>query len=122
MPPAGVTKNDENRICAPLNGNNDTHLKQTTLPVGAIVRISKFKGLYDKGYIPNWSKEHFNVGEAPAARQNSKRRVVKISDYNGEPVIGTWYDKELPHISNNQYRIGRVIRRRTAANGKKEIF
>ena len=62
------------------------------------------------------------MDEAPAARKGSKRRVYKISDYNGEPVTGTWYDEELQHISDNQYHIERVIRRRTAANGSKEIL
>ena len=72
--------------------------------------------------MSNWSKEHFTVGEAPASRNGSKRRVYKISDYIGEPVTGPWYDEELQHITNNQYRIERVIRRRTAANGRKEIL
>ena len=118
MAPAGVTKKDENRIWAHLNGDGDTHLKLTALPVGVIVRINKFKGVFDKGYMPNYLKEHFTMGEAPAARKGSKCRVYKISEYNGEPVSGTWYDEELQHITNNQYCIERVIRRRTAADGR----
>ena len=62
------------------------------------------------------------MSETPAARQGSKRRVYKISAYNREPVTGSWYDEELQHISNNQYRIERVIRQRTAADGTKEIL
>ena len=80
MLPADVTKKDENRIWARLYGDGDTHLKQKTLTVGGMVRISKSKGVFDKGYMPNWSKEHFTVSEEPAARQGSKRRVFKISD------------------------------------------
>ena len=87
-----------------------------------MVRISKSKGVIDKGYMPNWSKEHYTVDAAPAARQGSTRRVYKIRDYNGEPVTGTWYNEELQHISNNQYRIESVIRRRSAADGSNEIF
>ena len=89
MLPADVTKIDENRICARLYGDGDTHMKQKMLPVGGMVRINKSKGVFDKGYMPKWSKEHFTVGEVPTARQGSKRRVYKISDYNGEPVTGT---------------------------------
>ena len=48
--------------------------------------------------------------------------VYKINDYNGEPVTESWYDEELQHISDNQYRIERVLRRRTAADGSKEVF
>ena len=89
MPPADVTKIDENRIWARLYGDGDTYLKQKALPVRAMVRINKSKGVFDKGYMPNWSKDHFTVGETPAVRQGIKRRVYKISDYNGEPVSGT---------------------------------
>ena len=122
MAPADVTKKHENRIWARLYGDGDTHLKQKTLPVAAMVRISKSKGVFEGGYMPNWSKEHFTVGEAPTARKGSKRRVYKISDYNGEPVTGTWYDEKLQHITNNHYRIERLIRRRTASDGRKEIL
>ena len=52
----------------------------------------------------------------------SKRMVYKLNNYNGEPVTGSWYDEELSHIYDNQYRIERVIRRRTAADGNKEVF
>ena len=122
MAPADVTMKNKNRIWARLYGDGDTHLKQKALPVSAMLRINKSKGVFDKGYMPNVSKEHFTVEEAPAAHNGSKRRVYKISDYNGEPVSGTWYDEELRHITNNQYRIERVIRRRTAADGRKEIL
>ena len=122
MLPADVTKKDENRIWARLYKDGDTHLKQKTFTVGGMVRISKSKGVFDNGYMPNWLKEHFTVSEASAARKGSKRRVYRISDYNGEPVTGIWYDDELQHISNNQYRIERVIRQRTAADGTKQIL
>ena len=87
-----------------------------------MVRNSKSKSVFDKGNIPNWSKEHFTVEESQAARKGSKRRVYKISDYNGEPETGIWYEEELQHISDNQYRIERVIRRRTAADGRKFVL
>ena len=87
-----------------------------------MVRISKNKGVFDKGYMPNWYKEHFSVSEAPGLRRGTKRRVYKIADYNGEPVKGIWYPEELKQISNNQYRIERVLRRRKATDGSTEIF
>ena len=90
LAPADVTKKDENRIWVRLYKDGDTHQKQKTLPVHAMVRISKSKGVFDKGYMPHWSKEHFTVEESPAPRKGSKRRVYKISDYNGVPVTGIW--------------------------------
>ena len=69
----------------------------------AMVRINKSKGVFDKGYMPNWSKEHFTVAAAPLKKKVNKRMVDIVNDYNGEPVTGSWYDEELQHISDNQY-------------------
>ena len=118
---ADVKNKDENKLWARLNGDGDTHLKPP-LPHGAMVRISKHKGVFDKGYMPNWSKEHFNISEAPQVKRGTRRRVYKIQDYNGEPVKGFWYPEELQQITDNQYRIERVLRRRKAANGSTELF
>ena len=76
-----------------------------------MVRINKSKGVFDKGYMPNWSKEHFTVAAALPKRKLSKRMVYsyKLNDYNGEPVTGSWYGKELQHIYIYQYRIERVL-------------
>ena len=38
--------------------NND---KDPKFKVGDIVRISKFKNIFSKGYVPNWSKEVFVI-------------------------------------------------------------
>ena len=121
MAPADVEKKDEDRLWVRMYGDGDTHLKPP-LPHGAMVRINKNKGVFDKGYMPNWSKEHFSIGEVPQARKATKRRVYKINDYNGEPVIGSWYPEELQKINDNQYRIEKVLRRRTAADGTQELF
>ena len=88
--PADVVKHHEDRIWRRLYGGGDMHLKPPMLR-GAMVRISKIKGVFDKGYMPNWSKKHFTVDEAPSPRRGNRRRVYKIADYNGKPVKGVWY-------------------------------
>ena len=89
-----------------------------------MVRISNSKGIFEKGYLLNWSKEHFIVEESPqnSLRRASKRRVYKIKDYGGEPVKGIWYQEDLQQISDNQYRIKKVLRRRTSPNGTKKLY
>ena len=119
MAPADVRDHDQDRIWTRLYGDGDTYRKQRVIPAGAMVRINKAKGVFDKGYMPNWSREHFTVADAPPTRRGIKRRVDKIHDYNNEPVSGSWYDEELQHISDNQYYIELVLRRQphlTAAN------
>jgi hypothetical protein len=87
-----------------------------------MVRISKNKGVFDKGYMPNWSKEHFVVDQVPEQKRGTKRRVYKIKDYNNEAIKGTWYPEEVQQITANQYRIEKVLRHRTAPDGTKELF
>ena len=87
-----------------------------------MVRISKNKGVFEKGYLPNWSKEHFTVAETTGDKGRVNRRVYKIDDYNGESVKGTWYPEELQQITDNQYRIKLVIRRRKSPDGSIELF
>jgi hypothetical protein len=121
MPPSKVEKKDEARLWAKMYGDGDTYLKPP-IPRGSMVRISKAKGAFDKGYMPNWSKEHFIVDQVPEQRRGAKRRVYKIKDYNDEAVKGTLYPEELQKIKDNQYRIEKVLRRRTAPDGTKELF
>ena len=59
--------------------------------------------------------------EVPPKR-GTKRRVYKLVDYNDEAVKGSWYPEKLQEISENQYRIEKVLRRRTLPDVTKELF
>ena len=121
MPPADVQKKNENRLWVRLFGDGDTHIKPQILQ-GAMVRASSHKTIFDKGYMPNLTKEHFTVSKAVPSRKGTKRRMYKLVDYNDEDVKGSWYPEGLQEISDNQYRIKKFLRRRTLLNGTKEIF
>ena len=121
MAPADMDKRQDYTLWTRLYGDGDTHLKPP-MPRGSSVRISKNNSVFDKGYMLNWSKEHFTVDEVPIPRRRNKRRVYKIAHYNGDPVKGVWYPEELQHISQNQYRIERVLKRGKAADGSTELF
>lgn len=121
MAPSKVQKKDEDRLWARMYGDGNTYQKPSITP-GSMVRISKNKSVFDKGYMPNWSKEHFVVDQVPEQKRATKRRVYKIKDYSDEAVKGTWYPEEVQYITDNQYRIERVLRRRTAPDGTNELF
>ena len=55
------------------------------------VRISKYKNIFAKGYIPNWSEEVFVIKKV----KNTVSWTYVINDLNGEEIIGTFYEKEL---------------------------
>ena len=123
MAPDQVRERDEARPWTRIYGDGDTYLKRQRrpdLPPGTMVRLSKAKRVFDKGYMPNWTKEHFQVSAAKQARKGTKRPVYKVEDFDGEEVKGSWYPEEMQAISHNQCRIEKVLRRRTRPDGRKE--
>lgn len=119
MAPKDVAKEHEDRLWTKMYGDGDTHLKPA-IPKGAMVRINKSKGVFDKGYMPNWTKEHFQVRDVPPQKRGVKRPIYKLEDYSGDEVKGSWYPEELQAIKDNQYRIEKVLRKRTLPDGTKE--
>ena len=89
---------------------------------GDMVLTSSHKTIFDKSYMPNWTKEHFTVSQAVPPRKGIKRRIYKLVDYNNETVKSSWYPEKIKIIPDNQYRIKKVLRRHTLPNGTKELF
>ena len=121
MAPADIQKKDENRFWVLLFWDGDTHLKPLILQ-GAMVQASSHKTIFDKGYMPNWTKEHFTVSQDVPPRKGTKRRVYKLVDYDDNDVKCSWYPEELQEISTNQFRIEKGLRRRTLPDETKELF
>ena len=121
MAPADVEKKDENRLWVRLFGDGDAYLKPQ-IPQGAMVRASSHKTIFDKGYMPNWTTEHFTVSQAVPPNRGTNRRVYKLMDYHDEFVKHSWYPADLQEISDKQYRIDKVLQRRTLPDGTKELF
>ena len=70
-----------------IKGNNQ---KDSKFKVGNNVRISKYKNIFAKGYIPNWSEEVFVIKKV----ENTLPWTYVIGDLS-EEVLGTFYKKEL---------------------------
>ena len=57
--------------------------------IGDQVRISKIKRKFEKGYLPNFSKEIFTISK----QVPRDLPVYKLKDYDGEELKGTFYEK-----------------------------
>ena len=122
MCPADVQKKDEPKLFNKMFGVDLTKVRSSHSPPlkeGQMVRVSKVKGVFDKGYLPNWSQEHFIVTKVS---QNSKRRVYKLQDYLNEDISGSWYEDEIQPIQKNLYLIEKILRTRKPPKGGKELF
>ena len=71
--------------------NEDCNKNKPKFKVGDRARISKYKNIFAKGYTQNWSEEAFIISQI----KDTVPWTYAISDSNGEPLIGTFYEKEL---------------------------
>lgn len=114
MAPVDVKKKDEDRIWLKLYGTPSA--PKMHLPPGQLVRLSKVKGDFDKGYLPNWTEQHYRV-EGATGRE---RRLYKLQTMKGDPVDASFYPEEVQPIKVNEHRVERVLKRRTLNNGTRE--
>ena len=82
--------------------------KNPKFKVGDHVRISKYKNIFAKGYMPNWSEEIFVTKKI----KNTVPWTHVINDLNDEENIGTFYENELQGTKQNEFRIEKVIKRK----------
>ena len=54
--------------------------------IGDIVRISKYKNIFSKGYTSNWSEEVFVIKKV----KNTVSWTHVINDLNREEIVGTF--------------------------------
>ena len=69
--------------------------------VGDHVRISKYKNVLEKGYVPNLYENVFVI-------KNVKKPVswtYIISDLNSEEIVWTFYKKELLKTNQKEFRV-----------------
>jgi len=75
--------------------------------IGDKVRIQKKKGLFEKGFTPNWTEEVFTVSKV----QRTDPITYEVTDYNDEDVQGTFYEQELQKTSQEIFRIEKVVKK-----------
>ena len=75
--------------------------KDPKFKIGDYVRISTYKNIFAKRYMPNWSDEVFIISKI----KNTVPWTYVTNDLNGEQIIGTFYEKELQKTNQKEFRI-----------------
>ena len=98
--------------------NNTDHSTIKMKPVGVksstcidssdIVRISKYKNTFPKGYVRNWSENVFAVKKV----KSTVPWTYAISDLNGEEIVGMFYENELQKSIQKEFRVEKVIKKK----------
>ena len=94
-----------------VNIDQEVNDKDPKFKVGDHVRISKYKNTFTKSYNQNLSEEIFVI----KGIKNTIPWTYVINDLNGEEIIGTFYEKELPKTNQEEFRIENVIKKRKKA-------
>ena len=71
-----------------INFNKGNNKKGLKYKVGDNLRISKYKNMFAKGCVPNWSEEVFMIKEV----QNTVPWTNVISNLEGEETAGKFYE------------------------------
>ena len=59
------------------------------------------KAVFEKGYLPNWSEEIYEITEV----KYTNPFTYNLKDMNGEPIAGSFYTEELQKTNQEVYRI-----------------
>jgi transposase InsO family protein len=99
---------------------------------GDQVRLSKYKANFEKGYVPSWTRELFEVTNKgkPQHGKSRCRLVYKVRDMEGEPIEGVCYPEEIQRIPGavafsagkppGVLEVERVLRTRRVRGGARE--
>ena len=109
LAPSQVNAKNQEKVWQRLYGHDGKGVPK--LNVSDRVRVSKYKGTFEKGYETNGSEEVFNVHEV----HPSEPPVYRLRDDLGDVLDGTFYELELQKVSvppDKVYRVESVLQHR----------
>ena len=89
-----------------INFEKEVNDKYPKFKIGDHIKISKYKNVFAKGYMPNWSEEIFIIKKI----KNTVPWTYVINDLNGEEITGTFYEKELQKTNQQEFRIEKILK------------
>jgi len=89
---------------------------KTKFQVDDYVRVSRWKGIFEKGFTSNFSEEIFQIASVDA---RSFPVMYELKDYDGKAIEGKFYTEELQKVAKpTLYAVERVIRRNANRRGE----
>ena len=92
-----------------IDFNEKNNKEDPKFKVGHNVRISRYKNIFAKVYVPNWSGEIFVIKKI----KDTVSWTYIISDLNVEEIFGTFYEKELQIINHKEFRVQKLIKKKS---------
>lgn len=108
--------NEENTFQAWYNTYKDdtSDTPNAKYNVGDLVRIIKYKNIFTKELIGNWTIEIFKIASVDTSQSPV---VYKLNDWNDDPISGIYYQNELlkvsPEVASASFRIEKELDHKT---------
>ena len=92
------------------DSNEEINDGDSKFRIGDIVRISKYKTIFAKGYVPNWFEEVFVIKKV----KSTLPWTYVISYLKGKEIFGNFYSKELELQKSNEkvFWVKKVMKRK----------
>lgn len=89
--------------------------------VGDYVRLSHVRHVFQRDYQQKWTEEIFIISQR---KHKNELPVYKVTEYDGSPLEGTFYEYELQRVQKDKdslWRVDKIIKKRKR-KGKEEWF
>lgn len=122
MEPASVTLANAQEAMRNIRAKYKPISRVTKYKVHQLVRISRKRNTFEKGYEAGWSEELFRISKVLGHR---KPPVYELKDLNGEEIDGFFYEEELNPVSEKpadaEYIVERVLKTSGRGSNKKVL-
>lgn len=110
MKPSEVKQEHERKLLDTVyNRKEIANLHDVKFKLGDHVRVSKYRGVFDKKYTPNWSTEIFTIKKI----QLTNPITYLIKDVHGEDILGGFYREELQKVKHSDaYLVEKILKRK----------
>jgi hypothetical protein len=103
------SKNEKKILNTVYNYVKTVDKNKSKFKKGDYVRISKYRGVFDKGYTPNWSTEIFTIDKVKLTNPTT----YILNDMKGEEIIGGFYGLQLQKVKHPDiYLVEKTIKRK----------
>ena len=103
-----------------IDFNKENNMEDPNFKVGENVRISKYKSIFAKGFVTNWSEEVFVVAKVKKTVYGQMLLVIlKV-----KKLLERFAKKEFQKINQKEFRVEKVIKKviNYMLNGKAMII
>lgn len=110
MAPKDVNSDNEQELLNTVyNYNRIIPYKNVKFKVGDHVRLSKYKNVFAKGYLPNWTTEIFIIRKI----KYTDPITYLLSDWEGNEIKGGVYSEEMQLVKYpDVYLVEKILRRK----------